>query len=83
MKKFISTTLIIAVFTTLAFSQNLTQTVRGTIVDVDSKLPLIGATLVILGTDPLIGTVTDVNGKFRFEKYPNRQNSIKNILPGL
>ena len=56
MKKFISTTLIIAVFTTLAFSQNLTQTVRGTIIDVDSKLPLIGATVVIVGTNPLIGT---------------------------
>ena len=64
MKKFISTTLIIAVFTTLAFSQNLTQIVRGTIIDVDSKLPLIGATVIIIGTDPLIGTATDVNGEF-------------------
>ena len=70
MKKFISTTLLISVFTTLAFSQNLTQIVRGTIVDVDSKLPLIGATLVILGTNPLVGTATDVNGEFRLGKYP-------------
>ena len=70
MKKFISTTLMIAVFATLAFSQNLTQTVRGTIVDVDSKLPLPGATIVIPGTDPLVGTSTDMNGIFRFEKVP-------------
>jgi len=70
MKKFISTTLMIAVFTTLVFSQNLTQTVRGTIVDADSKLPLPGATLVILGTDPLVGTSTDIKGIFRFEKIP-------------
>jgi len=70
MKKFISTTLMIAVFTTLAFSQNLTQIVRGTIVDVDSKLPLPGATLVILGTNPLVGTSTDMNGIFRFENIP-------------
>ncbi len=70
MKKFISTTLMIAVLNTLAFSQNLTQTVRGTIVDMDSKLPLPGATLVILGTDPMIGTSTDMNGIFRFEKIP-------------
>ncbi len=48
MKKFISTTLMIAVFSTLAFSQKLTQTVRGTIIDTDSRLPLIGATVVIL-----------------------------------
>ena len=70
MKKFISTTLMIAVFTTFAFSQNLTQIVRGTIVDVDSKLPLIGATIVILGTAPLVGTSTDINGIFRFENIP-------------
>ena len=80
MKKFISTTLMIAMFTTLAFSQNLTQTVRGTIVDVDSKLPLTGVTLVIPGTDPMVGTSTDMNGIFRFEKHPIRQNCNKNIL---
>ena len=83
MKKFISTTLIIAVFTTLAFSQNLTQTVRGTIVDVDSKLPLIGATLMILGTDPLIGMATDVNGEFKMKNIPIGRICSKNILPGL
>jgi hypothetical protein len=70
MKKLISTTLMIAVFTALAFSQNLKQIVRGTIVDVDSKLPLPGATLVILGTNPLVGTSTDMKGIFRFENVP-------------
>jgi len=77
MKKFISTTLMIAVFSTLSFGQKLTQTVRGTIVDVDSKLPLIGATLVIPGTNPLIGTSTDVNGVFRFEKIPLGRIALK------
>ena len=67
----------IAVFNTLAFSQNLTQIVRGTIVDVDSKLPLIGATLVILGTDPMIGTSTDMNGIFRFENIPLGRIAVK------
>ena len=70
MKKFISTTLMIAVFSTLAFSQKLTQTVRGTIIDTDSKLPLIGATVVIVGTNPPIGAATDANGNFRIEKVP-------------
>jgi hypothetical protein len=77
MKKYISTTLMIALFTTLAFSQNLTQTVRGTIVDVDSKLALPGATLVILGTNPLVGTSTDMNGIFRFEKVPLGRIAVK------
>ena len=48
----------------------LTQTVRGTIIDLDSRLSLIGATIVILDSEPLIGTVTNVDGKFRFENLP-------------
>jgi hypothetical protein len=70
MKKLSLTTLIIALFATLVFSQQLTQTVRGTIIDTDSKLPLIGAEVVLLGIEPLIGTTTDVDGKFRFENIP-------------
>ena len=57
-------------FTTLVFSQKLSQTVRGTILDTDSKLPLIGATVKIIGTNPLIGTAADVKGKFRLENIP-------------
>ncbi len=48
----------------------LTQTVRGTIIDLDSRLPIIGASVVIVGTNPLLGTATDVNGRFRFENIP-------------
>ena len=64
------TTFVTAMFTTMAFSQKLTQTLRGTIIDIDSKMPLIGASVVILESDPLRGTITDVNGKFRLEKVP-------------
>ena len=70
MKKFISTTLMIAVFSTLAFSQKLTQTVRGTIIDNDSKLPLVGATVIISGVNPPVGAATDDKGNFRIEKVP-------------
>ena len=70
MKKRSLLTLIMALFATLVFTQNLTQTVRGTIIDTDSKLPLIGAQIVIAGTEPLIGTTTDEDGKFRFESVP-------------
>ncbi len=70
MKKLISTILIIAMCSTLAFSQKLTQTVRGSIVDIDSEAPIIFATVIIPGTDPLIGTVSDINGDFRLENVP-------------
>jgi hypothetical protein len=69
--------LMLAMFTTLAFSQNLTQTIRGTITDNDSKLPLIGATVIIPGTDPFIGTITDVNGVFRLQNIPIGRVSIQ------
>ena len=70
MKKLFLTTVVIALFVTQALSQHLTQTVRGTIIDIDSKLPLIGATVVITGVNPLIGAATDATGKFRLEKVP-------------
>ena len=61
---------ILAMFTTLAFSQNLTQTVRGTILDADSRLPLVFATVTIAGSNPAIGAATDANGNFKFENIP-------------
>jgi hypothetical protein len=57
-------------FTSLALGQNLTQTIRGTIIDTDSKLPIVGAGVSIMGTSPIVGTVTDLNGNFRLENIP-------------
>ncbi|MCB0644459.1 MAG: carboxypeptidase-like regulatory domain-containing protein, partial [Phaeodactylibacter sp.] len=58
-----------------AQAQNLTQTIRGTVIDKDSKIPLIGANVTILNTDPLLGTTTDLDGYFKIEQVPvGRQN---------
>jgi hypothetical protein len=65
------------VFSTLAFSQKLTQTVRGTIIDTDSKLPLVGATVIITGVNPPVGAATDANGNFRIEKVPVGRISLQ------
>jgi hypothetical protein len=77
MKKLISTTIILALFATLASGQKLTQTVRGTVIDNDNKLPLAGATVVLPGTVPLIGTTTDINGNFRLENVPIGRISLQ------
>lgn len=42
----------------------LSQTIRGKVIDKESKTPLIGANVIVITTDPVIGTVTDVNGNF-------------------
>ena len=55
----------------------LTQTVRGTITDNDSKLPLIGASVIISGTDPIVGTTTDVNGVFKLQNIPIGRISLE------
>lgn len=68
--KLICTTWGLLAFTQLVSAQTLTQTVRGTIIDQDSRQPVIGANVVILGTDPLIGTISDIDGSFRLEKVP-------------
>jgi hypothetical protein len=53
---------LLSVNSLLTFSQNdLKQTVRGQIVDADTKIPLIGATIVIEGIAPLMGTVADLD----------------------
>ena len=40
------------------------QNIRGVVLDQKTRIPLIGANLLVLGTDPLIGTSTDESGEF-------------------
>ena len=49
-------------------SQDITQVIKGSVIDNESRFPLPGATVVILDTEPLIGTTTDTDGKFRMEQ---------------
>lgn len=52
-----------------AFSQDdFTQTVRGTVTDVDTKQPIIGASVSVLNTT--MGTATDINGEFEIPNVP-------------
>lgn len=46
-------------------AQDLTQTVRGTVIDAATKSVLPGATIILLNTKPIIGTASDGNGNFR------------------
>ncbi len=46
------------------------QTVKGNIFDIETNIPLIGATITLLETNPLKGAVTDLDGNFKIEKVP-------------
>ncbi len=61
---------LLAVFFTsnVAWPQAPTQTVRGKITDAASKSPVAGATVVVVGSSPLIGTTTAADGLFHLPK---------------
>ena len=58
-------------------SQNLYQTIRGTVIDSDSESPLIGATIQILNSNPIIATITDIEGNFVLDKVPVGRHTIE------
>jgi hypothetical protein len=58
-------------------AQTLTQTVRGTVTDKISETPLPGAAVVLVGSNPLVGTTTDVDGNFKLTNVPVGKQSIK------
>jgi hypothetical protein len=61
---------VILLMTTVTRAQVNTQTVRGTVVDSDTHEPLIGATVMVPGSDPLIGASTDLDGRFTLNNVP-------------
>ena len=62
-------------------AQSLKQTIRGKVKDIDSEVTLIGVTLHIEDSDPIIGTITDNDGYFKFQELPiGRYNVVVSYL---
>lgn len=63
--------LLLCFFTTFIFSQNLTQTIRGKVVDATSRAELPGVQVVAYKDSLKVGGVqTDANGIFRLQSIP-------------
>jgi hypothetical protein len=63
----------ISLFITVQISvaeSDYTQTIRGRVLDKDSHMPLIGATIVLLDSTLSKGTITDVEGYYKLENVP-------------
>jgi hypothetical protein len=58
-------------------TDKITQNIRGKVIDKDSKSPLPGATVLITSAEPVKGTSSDADGKFRFENVPVGRKDIK------
>lgn len=66
--------LLVAITSILA--QN-TQVIRGRVLDQQSSFQLVGASIVVLGSNPLIGTTTDLDGYFKLEGVSIGRQSLK------
>ncbi len=71
-------TLLLIFSTTCLFAQSqLTQTIRGSVIDKNTRVSLPGANVILLNSDPVVGTATDNDGKFRLEHVPIGRVGIK------
>ncbi len=74
-KNFFSIVFILILFKSISFAQT-TQTIRGVVTDKQSEIPIPGANIIIEGTSPILGTVTDVDGNYVIENVPIGKHNI-------
>lgn len=58
------------------FAQPYTQTVRGKVTDIDTGMELPGARIVLVGSDPIIGAVSDLNGNYSLKNIPTGRKNF-------
>jgi hypothetical protein len=59
-----------AFFTSFQLSAQFTQTVRGTVLDFDMKVPIPEVKIVLTSLTPIQGVISDQQGEFRFDNIP-------------
>jgi hypothetical protein len=65
----------------LGQAQSIGQVIKGKIVDAVSQVPLPGASIVIINSNPLTGTVTDAEGNFKLPHVaPGRYNLLVSFI---
>jgi hypothetical protein len=64
----------------LLSAQEVTQTIKGKVVDKQSQFPIAGANVVILNSDPPKGAVTDDKGEFKLTVLIGRHNIRISLL---
>ncbi|MEM6842507.1 MAG: TonB-dependent receptor [Bacteroidota bacterium] len=68
----------ISIFVSSLYAQDpATQTIRGQIVDAQSDFPLTGVNVIVLDTDPMIGTATDMEGYYTLENVPIGRQALQ------
>lgn len=58
------------------------QTIRGVVLDEDTKAPLVGVNIILEGITPVKGAVTDINGSFKITDVPVGRQTLKVSIIG-
>ncbi len=60
----------------LKTSAQVTQILRGSVIDKQSESPLVGAAVQIVGSNPVLGAVADENGNFEIKNVPTGRHLL-------
>lgn len=72
--------IILALFILLAgivSAQNITQTIRGSVFDGETRQPLVGAQIIVMDSNPVLYAESDVQGKFSIKNIPLRRVTLQ------
>ncbi|MBL0047456.1 MAG: TonB-dependent receptor [Bacteroidetes bacterium] len=75
-------TFLILLLASSLFAQEPTQTIRGVVIDNQSKTPLVGVSVVLLTSESFTGNASDLDGNFRLEKVPVGRQTLKATYVG-
>ncbi len=61
----------------VSYGQNITQTIRGNVVDQDSRSPIIGANITVTNITPITGASSGTDGEFVIKNVPVGRVNLK------
>lgn len=64
------------------FAQTLTQTIKGQVIDAESRQPLAGASIIVTSIQPIKGGQSDENGFFKILDIPVGRHTLKITFMG-
>ena len=78
-KRILSRVLTVVLFFSVSplSAQEVTQTIKGNVYDNESQGPLPGANVIILGTTPPLGTISDPDGNYKIDNVPIGRYNIQ------
>lgn len=59
------------------YAQEITQTIKGKVIDSETQIELPGATIIVVNSNPIMGTTTDIDGNFRLKNVPVGRISLQ------